>query len=244
MRFAERLASLGFDTYEAYLRSDHWKAFKASYRSSGRSILCAVCNGKPIQLHHHSYERLGHELLTDITPLCREHHEAVHIWLKTRKASVRKTGQAITCLRNEKTAKSGSKKAAKIDKLQSLLQEARSLAKSKKQKQVIDSIARQSIKKSIPRLHSYIDVLRINNSPSYTLKNAKQETKRHKKKSESISSREREKKKQEDLLAFHGSNPMASIVASVGNGCFMQQFAQTHYRPTNKKERKAFKKKK
>ena len=31
-----------------------------------------------VELHHHTYDRLGCELLTDLVPLCRQHHAAVH----------------------------------------------------------------------------------------------------------------------------------------------------------------------
>lgn len=45
-------------------------------------MTCAVCNRNPVQLHHHTYVRLGCEELDDVTPLCRPHHEGVHEWLK------------------------------------------------------------------------------------------------------------------------------------------------------------------
>ncbi len=82
-RFADNLRRLGFATYGEYLASPHWLAFRERYRASGASMKCAVCGVGRIQLHHHTYERLGAESLEDVTPLCRPHHEAVHAWLKS-----------------------------------------------------------------------------------------------------------------------------------------------------------------
>ena len=43
MTFKERLASLGFPTYNDYLNSDHWKMVKEKWRASGRPMRCEVC---------------------------------------------------------------------------------------------------------------------------------------------------------------------------------------------------------
>src|SRR5690348_9129199 len=99
MKFQERLRSVGFSSYADYLKSDHWREFKVKYRASGASVWCAVCGGGGIQLHHHTYERLGCELPTDVTPLCRGHHEAVHEWLKVRGRGVGHTAQAVSAIR-------------------------------------------------------------------------------------------------------------------------------------------------
>lgn len=80
--FKASLRSLGYEAYSDYLKSPHWVSFKNEYRESGLSMCCTVCGQKKIQLHHHTYIRLGKELLTDVTPLCRFHHGAVHEWLK------------------------------------------------------------------------------------------------------------------------------------------------------------------
>jgi hypothetical protein len=81
-QFSSQLSALGFATYTDYLNSDHWRRVKAAYKRAGKSMVCAVCRQKHIQLHHRSYLRLGNENLDDLTPLCRPHHEAVHQWLR------------------------------------------------------------------------------------------------------------------------------------------------------------------
>jgi hypothetical protein len=66
-----------FKAHNAYLRSNKWKAKKATwYRKNGK--WCRVCSTKKdIQLHHLTYDRLGNELLTDLTALCQKHHKAL-----------------------------------------------------------------------------------------------------------------------------------------------------------------------
>lgn len=40
---------------------------------------CALCNVKsPLQVHHRTYERRGHEFDRDLIPLCKECHRAFH----------------------------------------------------------------------------------------------------------------------------------------------------------------------
>lgn len=112
-RFSERLSALGFSSYEEYLRSPHWKEFQAQYRSSGRPKRCAVCRGRPVQLHHHTYERIGLEGIEDVTPLCREHHQSVHAWLRDRRKMVNATHIAVKALRGDSAPKEIAHKGKK-----------------------------------------------------------------------------------------------------------------------------------
>lgn len=83
MKFSEQLKNLGFVSYKEYLNSSHWYDFKKQYRAAGCRMNCVLCGITPIQLHHHTYVRLGNERLEDVTPLCRPHHIGVHEWLKS-----------------------------------------------------------------------------------------------------------------------------------------------------------------
>jgi hypothetical protein len=65
-------------SYAAYLRSDHWRDVKKRYRASAMPQACVVCGEARVDLHHRTYERLGHEELTDLVPLCRQHHGEAH----------------------------------------------------------------------------------------------------------------------------------------------------------------------
>ena len=93
MTFAERLANLGFASYDEYLFSSHWTNFRK--RFIGRK--CEGCGGRWVNLHHVNYERLGAELDEDVVPLCRDCHEYVHKVCKERrwKISPRSTERAL-----------------------------------------------------------------------------------------------------------------------------------------------------
>jgi len=95
MSFIAQLKALGFDSYEGYLASEHWKEFKRQYMISGKRAVCMVCNSTHIELHHHTYERLGCERLDDVHPLCAIHHDAVHKWLSNRNLSVSNSMDAL-----------------------------------------------------------------------------------------------------------------------------------------------------
>jgi hypothetical protein len=98
-KFKDRLTSLGFSSYEAYLRSPHWKDFKSRYKASGLPVKCAVCKRSPASLHHHTYVRLGCEQFDDVVPLCRGHHQAVHEMITANGGSIKFSREAVSRLR-------------------------------------------------------------------------------------------------------------------------------------------------
>ncbi len=90
---------LGFKSYAAYLKSEHWGNFKKRYRASkAHPQNCRVCDTSGPDLHHVTYERLGAERLDDVMPLCDWHHRKVHEWLKEHYAPVERTPEALTVL--------------------------------------------------------------------------------------------------------------------------------------------------
>lgn len=80
--FWKHLADLGYPSYEAYLRSEHWQDVRRRYRESGRPQRCVGCDNPRYELHHRSYARIGCEHLNDLIPLCRDCHEKVHAFHK------------------------------------------------------------------------------------------------------------------------------------------------------------------
>jgi hypothetical protein len=73
------LTRAGFGSLrEYYLESAQWRAVKARYRRSRLPQKCVVCFDPNVDLHHRTYKRLGAERLTDLEPLCREHHDQLH----------------------------------------------------------------------------------------------------------------------------------------------------------------------
>lgn len=65
------------DEYLLYLQSLGWKRRRA-WVLIFWDHRCAICNAPKPEVHHRTYERLGHELLTDCIPLCDECHELYH----------------------------------------------------------------------------------------------------------------------------------------------------------------------
>ena len=64
--------------YSDYLLTDHWLSMRkaALYRAGGRCQLCG--RQERLQVHHNSYENLGHELPEDLVVLCQSCHEKFH----------------------------------------------------------------------------------------------------------------------------------------------------------------------
>lgn len=61
--------------YQAYLQTPHWKAFANKVRAFW-DCRCAFCySAEPLDVHHRTYDRLGHEELTDCIALCHKCHK-------------------------------------------------------------------------------------------------------------------------------------------------------------------------
>lgn len=87
MAFADRLLTLGFSSYQNYLKSEHWLAFRSKF--TGRP--CQGCDSLVrVALHHLTYERLGCELETDVMPLCWACHESIHLVSKATNGGIGK----------------------------------------------------------------------------------------------------------------------------------------------------------
>lgn len=80
--FYKRLNLLGFNSYNEYLNSEHWKNKKLEWKKSNRPKYCVGCKDTNYILHHRSYVRLGDESLNDFIPLCGVCHNRVHEYLK------------------------------------------------------------------------------------------------------------------------------------------------------------------
>jgi hypothetical protein len=63
-----------------YLPSAHWAEFRHGWWLAHPDAVCAGCGhgGHPMDLHHLTYVRIGHERDTDVVPLHRACHDAVH----------------------------------------------------------------------------------------------------------------------------------------------------------------------
>jgi hypothetical protein len=94
--FSERLHALGYVTYRDYLSSGHWQSIKEAYRRNRQLPQhCIGCKNLRFELHHRSYVRIGHELVGDLIPLCRECHEKVHVYMKEHNTPLQHTHVAL-----------------------------------------------------------------------------------------------------------------------------------------------------
>lgn len=69
-------------TYKRYLRTQNWQKlrFEVLKRSGGK---CERCLYQPykrggLQIHHLSYDRVGHESLEDLIAICPRCHMEIH----------------------------------------------------------------------------------------------------------------------------------------------------------------------
>ena len=64
--------------YQMYLQSEHWKAIR-NMALDRASYKCQKCgNQSDLQVHHLSYDNLGHETYDDVMVLCRDCHQEEH----------------------------------------------------------------------------------------------------------------------------------------------------------------------
>jgi len=77
---ANKLREMNFRDYDEYLASPHWRATRQRFSDMHQDRRCFACGRRDgqLDLSHRSYDRLGHEDLTDLVWLCPDDHRAVH----------------------------------------------------------------------------------------------------------------------------------------------------------------------
>lgn len=65
---------------DTYLDSPHWRHTRAQWWAAHPAARCGLCGGdsRPMDLHHVTYRRLGHERPSDLVPLHRACHQTIH----------------------------------------------------------------------------------------------------------------------------------------------------------------------
>lgn len=87
-------------TYDKYLKTNHWKSLRKTIAERDK-YTCQLCKGifkSKFNIHHLTYKRIGHELLTDLIFYCEICHSIAHgskkappiIPRKTREEELRK----------------------------------------------------------------------------------------------------------------------------------------------------------
>lgn len=73
---------LEYKSYLEYLQSDLWKQKKVEALSVMGNF-CKICGSKKnINVHHRSYDRIGEELVEDLSILCKSCHKMIHILIQ------------------------------------------------------------------------------------------------------------------------------------------------------------------
>lgn len=88
--------------YRSYMASDEWRAKKlAFYSSPATPKRCQGCDSKrSLDLHHLTYARFKRERFTDLIPVCRRCHDAIHEEFSSRGGGlVARTASILSVLR-------------------------------------------------------------------------------------------------------------------------------------------------
>lgn len=65
--------------YSTYIHSPEWAAKREKFWNlNGRACQVPGCAALVLHVHHHTYRRLGTELMSDLVGLCQIHHKQVH----------------------------------------------------------------------------------------------------------------------------------------------------------------------
>ncbi len=74
--------------YQNYINSLEWRKKRQQYFDSKLTQKCLVCDSQTVDLHHRTYKRLGKEWLNDLVPLCRQHHDECHAFIKRKRLNL------------------------------------------------------------------------------------------------------------------------------------------------------------
>jgi hypothetical protein len=76
---ADRLTELRAMRYREYLQTPEWRRTRAAaLQRAGHCCSLDVTHTEGLEVHHRTYARLGNELATDLTVLCRPCHQLHH----------------------------------------------------------------------------------------------------------------------------------------------------------------------
>jgi hypothetical protein len=91
----------GNPEYLRYTNSPEWEWKKREYwKKYGRSCRAKNCTSQEnLEIHHHTYCRLGDEKLEDLVALCKIHHQRVHeVYRRNKRLGLTKATEIVTGL--------------------------------------------------------------------------------------------------------------------------------------------------
>ena len=88
-------------SYDKYINGSAWEHRRLKYFAIHRKA-CARCKStKQIHLHHLSYDQMGHEPDSDLTPLCQNCHTIVHRFHELSGLSLRESTEKVLAIGRE-----------------------------------------------------------------------------------------------------------------------------------------------
>ena len=75
--------------YHKYLESDEWIKLRCDIITL-RGDRCEICGKRGVQVHHVTYDNIGHETADDLVLLCSLCHRKVHGLVKVKKKRVKR----------------------------------------------------------------------------------------------------------------------------------------------------------
>ncbi len=82
----------GFQSYQQYLESDHWRDLR---RRKGVKDCCVCVTGKPLVVHHMNYRDLLDVGLDDLIGMCQKCHDDFHLGCRYMKVSYIDAGPPV-----------------------------------------------------------------------------------------------------------------------------------------------------
>lgn len=107
-----RAGRLGHGSYDDYLRSEHWRAFRGDVLR--RYPQCRICRGMALVVHHLTYERLGEERIEDVVALCPECHDTLHVVHRKRGIPLDRFSEAVKWTRRKLRCEKPKPKVATV----------------------------------------------------------------------------------------------------------------------------------
>jgi len=93
-----KLKKLGYNNYNEYLNSEHWKNKRKAKKLSN----CICGSNVRLELHHKTYKRVGQERLSDLVWLCHDCHEKAHVLINEGKTTLWESVKEVKTKKNKR----------------------------------------------------------------------------------------------------------------------------------------------
>lgn len=85
------------DAYQLYLSSPDWQFIRSQRLEYDQYTCCGCLTGRHLQVHHVTYDNLGHEQLEDLVTVCERCHRAIHVFARKHKCGLAYATHKVLC---------------------------------------------------------------------------------------------------------------------------------------------------